>query len=111
MTAPVFTVRAARADDLPAILEISNWAALNTAANFAVESETLDAWEREWHETHEIYPWLVADDGTGAVAGFAKASPWKGRCAYAWSAEVLGGANGVGCAHYSGLWEACRALT
>ncbi len=93
-------IRPARPDDLPDIVAISNWAAKHTAANFAVEPETLDAWEVEWRDTHEMYPWFVAvqcatptsptprPQGTGRIVGFAKASPWKGRCAYRWTAEV-----------------------
>ncbi|MCA9291907.1 MAG: N-acetyltransferase [Phycisphaerales bacterium] len=80
-------VRLAVADDLPTILEISNWAALHTAANFAIEPESFDSWSRSFLDTSERYPWLVADTG-GAVIGFAKASPWKGRCAYHWAAET-----------------------
>ncbi len=130
------TIRLATEADLPAILDISNWAAMNTAANFAVEPETLESWQESWWETHEGFPWLVAvaddhlesDDspppsrgraregvdtadreavagstetkqstlplapsleGRGErILGFAKASPWKSRCAYLWSAEV-----------------------
>lgn len=102
----------ARFDDLPAILVISNWAAKHTAANFAVEPETLQSWQQDWRDTHEMYPWFVAVDkpsppaplpmaegsetlpltpslgGRGNVVGFAKAAPWKGRCAYHWTAEV-----------------------
>lgn len=79
-------VRIAQPDDLPAILAISNWAALNTPANFAVEPETLESWTQSFDATHRMYPWLVAEEK--AVIGFAKAGPHKGRCAYAWSAEV-----------------------
>ena len=81
-------IRPAKFDDLPAILAISNWAAINTAANFAIEQETLESWRQEWRETHELYPYLVAVDHRDTIVGFAKASPWKGRCAYAYSAEV-----------------------
>ena len=81
-------IRPAKFDDLPAILAISNWAAINTAANFAIEHETLESWQQEWRETHELYPYLVAVDHRDTIVGFAKASPWKGRCAYAYSAEV-----------------------
>ena len=81
-------VRLARPDDLPAILEISNWAAVNTAANFATEPEPLESWQRDWQETNNRFPWFVAAEETGTIRGFAKATPWKGRCAYAWSAEV-----------------------
>lgn len=79
-------IRLATFDDLPAILAISNWAAANTTANFAIEPETLESWQETWNHTHETYPYFVAEDES--IIGFAKASPWKGRCAYAYSAEV-----------------------
>ncbi len=81
-------VRLAEFDYLPAILAISNWAAINTAANVAIEQETLESWQAEWREMHELYPYLVAVDHQSTIVGFAKAAPWKGRCAYAYSAEV-----------------------
>lgn len=80
-------IHLATPDDLDVILEISNWAAANTAANFAAEPETLDAWRTDWQTTHRMYPWFVATDA-GDVIGFAKASPWNGRCAYHWTAET-----------------------
>jgi phosphinothricin acetyltransferase len=80
-------IRRAEPDDLPAVLGISNWAAEHTPANFAVEPETLETWRESHEATHETHPWLVADDD-GVVVGFAKASPWKGRCAYAYAVEV-----------------------
>lgn len=52
----------ARFDDLPAILAISNWAAKHTTANFAVEPESLQSWQQDWRDTHEMYPWFVAVD-------------------------------------------------
>ena len=79
-------IRLATSADIPAILEISNWAAANTAANFAVEPESLESWQQDWTDTHELFPWYVAVDHD-RVIGFAKASPWKGRCAYNWTAE------------------------
>ena len=81
-------IRLAEFEDIPAILDISNWAAVNTPANFALEPETLASWQESWRETHEMYPWVVGVDETGDIVGFAKASPWKGRCAYDWSVEV-----------------------
>ncbi len=80
-------IRLATFDDLPAILTINNWAAQHTAANFAVEPETLELWQADWRDTHEMYPWFMAVDGDDVV-GFAKAAPWKGRCAYHFTAEV-----------------------
>ncbi len=88
MSAPAVSIRLAIADDLPAIVVISNWAAAHTAANFAIEAETVDSWQQDWRQTQKTFPWLVAVDDAGVVVGFAKASPWKGRCAYEWTAET-----------------------
>ena len=108
-------VRLATPSDLPGILAISNWAALNTAANFAIEPETSDVWRAEYDETHEMFPWLVAADDAGAIVGFVKAGPWKGRCAYEWTAEttvyVMPDQYGkrIGTALYTRLVETLRA--
>jgi L-amino acid N-acyltransferase YncA len=77
----------ARREDVPRIVEISNWAAANTSANFATEPEPLEAWMELFEQTSALHPWLVAllDD---EVIGFAKASPHRSRCAYGWTAEV-----------------------
>jgi len=80
-------IRFATPDDLPAILEISNWAALHTPANFAIEPESLADWSRSFEQTHRQFPWFVAIEDN-LVVGFAKASPHRGRCAYGWTAEV-----------------------
>lgn len=84
---PPVNVRRPSYRDFPAILEISNWAIRHTAANFRVEPETLDHWVNLWTETRDRFPWFVAE-ADGAVIGFAMASPFKGRCAYAFTAEV-----------------------
>lgn len=95
-------IRLATLEDLPDIVGISNHYALTTHANFAVEPESLQSWQEAWRATHEQYPWLVAcgarDDSSipagcevptpSLILGFAKASPWKGRCAYNWTAET-----------------------
>jgi L-amino acid N-acyltransferase YncA len=122
-----FTIRLAEERDIAPLLAISNWAAMNTPANFAIEPEPLDQWMDSWRKTHERYPWLVAcasdsqdkvaqasrlcvpgeaieagaapphsaprpggppTPGPPEVIGFAKSSPHRGRCAYAYSAEV-----------------------
>jgi L-amino acid N-acyltransferase YncA len=81
-------IRLSQESDIAAILEISNWAALHTPANFAIELESLDDWLASWRDTHAQHPWLVATNDTGQVIGFAKSSPHRGRCAYAYTAEV-----------------------
>jgi phosphinothricin acetyltransferase len=83
----VIKIRVADEDDVSRILEISNWAAVHTLANFATEPELLDDWISTFRKTCALHPWLVAVDD-GAVVGFAKTSPHKARSAYAWSADV-----------------------
>jgi len=74
-------------EDLTSILEISNWAAAHTSANFATEPESRAAWGAMWEATHATHPWLIASDDSGVI-GFAKAAPHRSRGAYAWTAEV-----------------------
>src|SRR5689334_22529004 len=72
---------------LPRIVEVMNWAAEHTAANFATEPEPLEAWTETWRRTRAHHPWLVARRA-GEVIGFAKSGPHRPRQAYAWFAEV-----------------------
>jgi phosphinothricin acetyltransferase len=98
-------IRLATADDLPAILDIANHAALTSHANFAETPETLDHWRAAFEATRNTHPWLVAHDPhtdhpplcaadqspafrRTNVVGFAKASPWLGRCAYRYAVET-----------------------
>jgi len=88
-------IRLATAGDVAAIVDIANWYALNSPANFAVEPEPLEMWQAAWREQQQRYPWLVAEatagDATaedGAIVGFAKASPFRTRCAYRWTVET-----------------------
>ncbi len=89
-------IRLANEDDVPSILDIANWYARHTPANFAITPEPLEMWLAAWHEQQEWYPWLVAcveqstpaPRGSDAIVGFAKASPFRTRCAYRWSVET-----------------------
>lgn len=114
-SASTFRVRVASLDDVEAILAISNESVRISAANFAIEPESLESWRAAWRNTHEYHPWLVAVDDLGAVIGFAKASPWRPRAAYAWSVEVTvyvrpgSRRRGVGRALYTRLFEILRA--
>lgn len=110
-------IRLATEDDVPSILDIANWYAHHSPANFAVAPEPLDMWRTSWREQQEWYPWLVAcaadpspvprgspgaaasspaalptfscaPRSADAIVGFAKASPFRTRCAYRWSVET-----------------------
>ena len=106
-------VRLARNTDIPAITGINDWYIAQTAANFHAQPTGEESMLDQWRHTQERYPWLVAE-ASGAVIGFANASPWKGRCAYDWSAEVTVYVHhehhrkGIGAALYVRLFEILR---
>ena len=50
-------VRRATSGDLDAILAISNRAARETAANFAIEPESIDAWRRDFDLERRLREW------------------------------------------------------
>ncbi|MHC4992795.1 MAG: GNAT family N-acetyltransferase [Planctomycetota bacterium] len=88
MATKEFMVRLAREDDLVEIVAISNRAAEQTPANFAVEPESLESWQSQWRLTSRTHPWLVAADHDDSLLGFAKASRHRQRGAYHWTAEI-----------------------
>jgi len=99
-------IRLATLDDLPAICDISNDAALRTIANFADRPEPLEQWRAFFERTSATHPWLVCVEPGASLeplcppeqaeagfewtdlVGFAKASPWIGRCAYDFAVET-----------------------
>jgi phosphinothricin acetyltransferase len=84
-----FRIDLAKEVDLPRTLELSNWAAAHTTANFATRPEPLDQRVELWKKTSRFHPWLVARlDAESPILGFAKASPHRSREAYDWTAEV-----------------------
>ncbi|MBK6693439.1 MAG: N-acetyltransferase [Myxococcales bacterium] len=70
------------------MLSLANEAAATGVANFATEPESIAEWEDAFTRSNERFPWLVAERDGGGVAGFAKASPYRTRGAYLWTAEV-----------------------
>ena len=101
-------VRLARAEDMAAIASIVNPYIANTAINFRTKLQTAEDWTKDWINTRDRYPWLVATMGR-KIAGVAYASAWKPRNAYDWCTEVtvyvemgLSG-RGIGRALYSEL--------
>ena len=65
-------IELAREEDVPRILEISNWAAENLPFNFATEPEPLESWLASWHRTSKFHPWFVARNRSGGIMGFAR---------------------------------------
>jgi L-amino acid N-acyltransferase YncA len=106
------SIRAVHNDDFDAIAAITNHYITTSAIHFGYEPITAAELRAAW-AAHPRHPYLV-DDRDGVVA-YAKATPWRERAAYAWTAEVgiyvaadaRGG--GIGRALYVALLEACVA--
>lgn len=82
-------VRPVTERDAESIARIYNHYILETVITFEEEPVTAGEMESRIREVESAsFPWLVAEDGAGGVAGFAYASKWKGRCAYRYSTEV-----------------------
>ena len=83
-----FTVRKAKREDVPAILEIYNDAVLNTTASADYEPRSLES-RYEWFDEHERdgYPIFVATNDAHEVVGWSSLSRYKERYGYRFSTE------------------------
>jgi L-amino acid N-acyltransferase len=80
-------IRPATTDDLAAINDIYNEAALHTTATFDTDPRTMDD-RRAWFAQHgRSHPVLVAEE-SGAVVGWASLSAYSDRKAYDGLAEL-----------------------
>jgi phosphinothricin acetyltransferase len=81
-------IRAARPDDAASIAAIYNHHVLNTIVTFEETAVSADEMRARLESVAAGgHPWLVAEE-EGAVAGYAYADRWKGRCAYRFSSET-----------------------
>lgn len=80
-------IRPASAEDAAAILGIYAPAVRDSVATFELEPPSLDEMTRRIAEVTRRYPWLVHEAG-GRVAGYAYATEYHERPAYAWTCEV-----------------------
>jgi phosphinothricin acetyltransferase len=80
-------VRPATAADCEAIARIYNHYIRDTIITFEEVEVSAQEIERRLGEVASAsLPWLVVEN-TGAIAGYAYATKWHGRCAYRYSAE------------------------
>lgn len=106
-------IRGVRDDDWDAIAELTNHYIRHTSVHFGAHPVTPDALRQGWEPTRARYPFLIAllDD---RFAGFAKASCWRERDAYAWTCETSiylcdhAHGQGLGRRFYAALLDECR---
>lgn len=109
-------IRPAESGDFDAIAALTNIFVRETAIHFGYDEVTADELRGAWEKSREKFPFLVALDGAGAFAGYAKASTWRERAAYQWTAELgiyvvpAKHRSGVGRGLYAVLIEDCRRL-
>ena len=82
-------LRLLQTGDFDAVAVLTNTFIRDTAVHFGSTPTTAAELAAMWRAAHDgvRYPWLVAEHD-GAFAGYAKASSWRGRPAYAWTAET-----------------------
>ncbi len=81
-------LRAAEEHDLANIVDLLNREIVSGVAHFGTEPHDLSSFTHDWRVHSERYPWLVCIGDQDEFLGFAKASAWKPRGAYARSVEI-----------------------
>lgn len=82
------TIRAATADDAAGVHAIYAPLVRDTAISFETEPPTVDEMRARILGTLPAFPWLVAVDRAGTVAGYVYAGRYAERAAYRWGATV-----------------------
>ena len=81
------TVRKARPEDAPRLLEIYSYYVEKTAVSFEYTTPSLSEFKTRMDNVMKKYPYLVIEDN-GKILGYAYAGPFAGRAAYGWSCEM-----------------------
>lgn len=79
-------IRFAELEDAQAILSIYEPYILNTAITFETEIIPLPAFKERMKRIQSQFPWLVYESD-GRILGYAYASPYRERAAFAWDCE------------------------
>ena len=112
-----YTIRPARAADLPHVREIYNHFVSNSAVTLDERRSSIPYWREKFAllERRQL-PFLVAGSPAGVVIGYALAQPWAGKNAYKYTVEdsiYLGpgaGGKGLGAALLQALIDACERI-
>lgn len=80
-------IRVATPGDASELMKIYAPYVTDTAVTFEYEEPETEDFAERIRETLKRYPYLVAEEA-GGILGYAYASPFKARAAYAWSVET-----------------------
>lgn len=81
-------IRTARPEDGPALAEIYRPHVEGSAVSFEAEAPDGEEMARRIAARWPMHPWLVAQDPSGAIVGYAYAGPYRERAAYRWCCEA-----------------------
>jgi L-amino acid N-acyltransferase YncA len=87
VTDKALAIRSAREEDAAALVSIYEPYVLNTAITFEYTVPSVEEFAGRIRSTLKKYPYLVAELD-GEVVGYAYASSFKDRAAYAWAVET-----------------------
>ncbi len=111
-----YTIRAAEPRDLPDVREIHTHYVRNSSVTFDPSAFTFAAWKRRYDEIRRRgLPFLVAENPSGQVLGYALVDPWNPRDRSNHVVEdsiylgAAAGGKGLGRALMEALIEECRA--
>jgi len=83
-----FTIRDARAEDLPDVREIYNHYVRNSVVTFDEDEMSLKEWRAKFAYLVKLdMPFIVAESPSGQVLGYALVTPWKQKKAYRYTVE------------------------
>ena len=88
MANDLISCRRLRGGDIPDVTRIYNHYILNSTASFETEPLTGEQMRRRAEAIAAEYPYYVAEDEEGRVAGYCYAHPWKERAAYSHTLET-----------------------
>ncbi|PKI15973.1 arsinothricin resistance N-acetyltransferase ArsN1 family B [Colwellia sp. 12G3] len=110
-------IRVVQDNDAEAICDIYNHYITNTVITFEEQTITsADMLSRITNVLNAELPWLVVEDETGNVVGYAYAAKWRERFSYRFSVEVTvylspeHGKKGFGSQLYRALFDKLKAL-
>ena len=82
------TIRPAKMEDVPALLEIYNYEVINGVATLDLNPRTLPEWE-EWFREHQTEDhFILTAEIDGVPAGYASLSEYRSKEAYRSTAEL-----------------------